>query len=92
MRLPRMSLRRGFLALGACALLAALSLPRSAGAEDAEKGGSGKEPLLQKAGREVKDTGERAARKLEERGPDLPRQVGKELKKAARKVEKALNE
>ncbi len=89
MRLRSKSLRPGLLALGACVVAAALALPRWAGAEDK---GSDKEPVLQKAGREVKDAGERAARKLEERGPGLPRQVGKELKKAAKKVEKAIGD
>ncbi len=84
-----MSFRRGLLAFGACLLAAALASPRGTRAGDK---GSDKEPVLQKAGRDVKDAGERAARKLEERGPELPRQVGKELKKAAKKVEKTLKD
>ncbi len=84
-----MSVRRGLLALLACALAAALALPRPAGADDA---GKEKEPVLQKAGGEVKDAAVRAAHKVEKTGPDLPRNVGKELKKAAKKVEKTLSE
>ncbi len=85
-------MRRALLALGACALAAALALPRSGGADGAEKGRSEKEPLLRQAGREVKEAGERAAQKVEERGPKLPREVGHELEKAARKVEKTLKD
>ena len=73
-------------------VLSALALPLSASADGAEKGRSEKEPILRQAGRELKDTGERAARKLEERGPKLPREVGRELEKAARKVEKTLKD
>lgn len=83
---------RLLLALGACALAAALSLPSAGVADDADKGRSDKEPVLHRAGREVKDSAERAARKLEERGPKLPREVGQELEKAARKVEKTLKD
>jgi len=83
---------RRLLPLGSFVLFAALALPRSATADGSEKGRSEKEPVLHQAAREVKDTGERAARKLEERGPKLPREVGRELEKAARKVEKTLKD
>ncbi len=85
-----MSLRHRLPALSACVLAAALVLPSAAAAEGDEKGE--KEPVLHRAGREVKDTARRAAHKLEERGPKLPREVGHELEKAAKKVEKTLKD